>query len=859
MKVRPTCPSCRARFTRTVEAGRMTECDDCGEVFRAPAPPADAPDDDRAERPGPRDRDGDRDRDDRRPARPRPVRRESQKSSSGMILFLVLGGAGLLALAGGGVALLVWMAAPAKKDKDDGPAVAGGGNPQAPQVAFNGKAMGPQPGMPAGGQPVVPFNPPAQPLVPQPAPPPPPPAGPEIPPYTEPANPHPAGTQTKLKPLRVVKLPAPDAPKGDAFPPPAAEKPQFAYDPSHELLLVRWPTAIRVYDKTGTEVASVAARARFTDLRVSPDWNAAFAADYAGERTGYGEPLAPHYVHRFDPAARTWETRKAPKIAWRLEPVDARRVLLVEQDQWISVTLNKWEDDGVGIRELSRIGCDRSADLRYDPRTGKAYFGNGCVRRVKWDTVVADPADPNGPLNFATIALSQDGSMLYGYTDQVATADRKAKRQTFPEPIVAASRDIAFGSKAYYRASTGSTLGEYPFDTAGKADQWGGVAPASVCVSPAGESVWVYDPAGNAAHQFALEGGAAGPAAAPPAPPAAAPLPNVPPYEEPANPYLPTTQVILRPAQEARLPAPPPPADAPGPPPGPPRLAYSPKHHLLFVLRPQGVQVYDATEKKALDVRLPAKGVFSDLSLSPDESALLATEYRPQDPADHAVHRFDLAAKTWDSRKTRGLSTHRIEAVEADRFVLLSEGVSAECVLAKWEVDGVGVRAVARIPLVGGELEYDPRTGRLYNGIGGLSFGHVNVRQVGRAAIGPENPAHARDIAGAGFGTTTLALSRDGGRLYYGPLQLDPADPSQALRTYPEPVLAAARDVVFGAKGYYRADNGTRLGDYPGVPKAGKDGPGVVPFVGPHGRTLWLLDPETNVARRFTIEGEKAD
>jgi hypothetical protein len=75
----------------------------------------------------------------------------------------------------------------------------------------------------------------------------------------------------------------------------------------------------------------------------------------------------------------------------------------------------------------------------------------------------------------------------------VSAADVKKNLQTFPEIIVAASRDVAFGTTAYYRASTGSKLGAFPF------------RPAAIAVSPDGLSVWVIDGDKNVARQFALE------------------------------------------------------------------------------------------------------------------------------------------------------------------------------------------------------------------------------------------------------------------------------------------------------------------------------------------------------------------
>jgi hypothetical protein len=106
------------------------------------------------------------------------------------------------------------------------------------------------------------------------------------------------------------------------------------------------------------------------------------------------------------------------------------------------------------------------------------------------------------------VALSRDGSRLYHGRQQMSPAGTGKNLEVFPEPIVAATRDVAFGSKAYYRATTGSKLGEYGFPTARTElkfdlkDAGAGV----VAVSPDGLSVWVVDREKKVAHHYALEG-----------------------------------------------------------------------------------------------------------------------------------------------------------------------------------------------------------------------------------------------------------------------------------------------------------------------------------------------------------------
>lgn len=175
----------------------------------------------------------------------------------------------------------------------------------------------------------------------------------------------------------------------------------------------------------------------------------------------------------------------------------------------------------MGVREVSRARADYSGDIEYDPRTGRIFHGNYGIssprislREVRGDAVKA--VTDTGSYGSASqgggggsVVLSQDGSRLYYGALQVGTDDVGKNLHRFPGVIVAASRDVAFGAQTYYRATTGSTLGEFPFRTAAATDpRFGPRGPggAAVTVSPDGLSVWVIDRDADVARQFALEG-----------------------------------------------------------------------------------------------------------------------------------------------------------------------------------------------------------------------------------------------------------------------------------------------------------------------------------------------------------------
>jgi hypothetical protein len=329
--------------------------------------------------------------------------------------------------------------------------------------------------------------------------------------FAEPVNPYRLDTQTTLRELRSVTLPAaPRKKPGAVGSAGTADYVQVVHSPRHQLLFVRCVVDVLVYDlKEDKVITTQPAKEQFSDMSLAGDQSVLFVADFGGEHTGYGTPIKPSRVHRFDLAARKWDERRAPKIAWRLEAVDPERLLLEAQDQWVDVTLNLWDDGSGAMKEVARTSADRTGDMEYDPRTGRAYHANFglTVRTVDGDALKQSGGNGNitgkGAWN---IALSQDGSRLYYGLVQVSTADLMKELRTFPEAILAASRDVAFGAKGYYRASDGQKLGEYEFKTTGGTAGDGNLVPSAIAVSPDGLSVWVLDRTRNVARQYALEG-----------------------------------------------------------------------------------------------------------------------------------------------------------------------------------------------------------------------------------------------------------------------------------------------------------------------------------------------------------------
>jgi hypothetical protein len=184
--------------------------------------------------------------------------------------------------------------------------------------------------------------------------------------------------------------------------------------------------------------------------------------------------------------------------------VDRWRFLILEQDQWVSVALNDWNRGVSNITELSRTGSNYAGDIEFDPKTGRIYHGNSGisspeihVTRLEGNTV--KPGEDSGTYGTAkqgggSVTLSVDGSRFYYGKLQVEALDIKHNLRMFPEVIVAASRDLAFGKNAYYHAETGLQVGQLGFET------------TAYAISRDGRFLWAFNPSTTTVHQYAIEG-----------------------------------------------------------------------------------------------------------------------------------------------------------------------------------------------------------------------------------------------------------------------------------------------------------------------------------------------------------------
>ena len=334
-----------------------------------------------------------------------------------------------------------------------------------------------------------------------------------------PPNPYKPGTQTKLREVRAVELP-----EGIAQPTTKDSRPgkpnteanylKVVHSPRHHLLFALSRKNVWVFDlKAGKAVGVQFAKANtgFHDMGLTPDQSTLFVADMGSD---FKSSASPSRVHRFDLTTREWKDRLVSVVAKRVEAVDAGRLLLLGGSQRPALSLCGWDDNTANVQVYQGVECRYQGDIEYDPLTGRVYHGYsfkiiavGTVEGKTFKYVEEIAWEPSYNLYTRTV-LSVDRSRLYTGTVSVSPTDFRKTFATSPDRIIAASRDIAFGPNAYYRVTTGSTLGEYGFTTTTVNPYQMPSTPPVVTVSPDGMSVWVLDRDKNVVRQFALEGDA---------------------------------------------------------------------------------------------------------------------------------------------------------------------------------------------------------------------------------------------------------------------------------------------------------------------------------------------------------------
>jgi hypothetical protein len=278
------------------------------------------------------------------------------------------------------------------------------------------------------------------------------------------------------------------------------------------------------------------------------------------------------------------------------------------------------------------------------------------------------------------------------------------------------------------------------------------------------------------------------------------------------------------------------------------KMVYSEKYGLLFLLDSSGdIQVIDTAAQTPVGVRVPEKR-FTDLDLSPSGDFLFAADFGGEQNGPNLpvvpnwVQRFDLSARTWAAPAQTADVAYRIEAVDDNRVLLLSSDQWVTLCLDEWH-PYAAISLDSTNGIYEGDIEYDAATQRIIHtnsdSSNELQAGHL----VGDAIHWVES-TDSDNSAESGGGNAVLAT--DSSVFYYGRLQVEGLDVTHNLRMLPEAIVAASGKFAIGAKAYYDAISGKKLGALPFISS--------VFAWSQDGATLWSYDPRQSILHEYTVD-----
>src|SRR5262249_38238650 len=158
--------------------------------------------------------------------------------------------------------------------------------------------------------------------------------------------------------------------------------------------------------------------------------------------------------------------------------------VLLGAKQMGNLTLNRF---GAKSQELSRLGC-WAGDIEYDPALKRILYGSHGIsmasvnaKRIVSDQLVETEGGSYEEHNVKHVVLSSDRKYFYYGEEQLDAMDLSKRRLKFPERILAASHQLAFGAKKFYDVSTGQPAGEFGYEA------------AAYGMAEDGRLVWVID------------------------------------------------------------------------------------------------------------------------------------------------------------------------------------------------------------------------------------------------------------------------------------------------------------------------------------------------------------------------------
>lgn len=284
---------------------------------------------------------------------------------------------------------------------------------------------------------------------------------------------------------------------------------ELAYAPAyHRLVLRDGGSTVEAIDLDTLATTRHKSKTQFTNLSLSPGQGVLFVADYGGEQIGYGKPSGQSYVHRYDLATGKWLVDTA-YIAGNVEAESDSKFLLKSDDQWITFTNDKFSSGGAATVLNTNDGgywapgwyaMVYAGNFRYDWRTKRLIHGNTGdssqeIQAFKMsgnDFVTAEGTGMYGSAQGygGSVALANDGSAFYYGRLAVDALNVAQTLQVFPEPIFAATGDVAFGNGKLYDAHSAALVQTLPFAT------------SVYGLSPTGTDFWAFDGAAHLLRHF---------------------------------------------------------------------------------------------------------------------------------------------------------------------------------------------------------------------------------------------------------------------------------------------------------------------------------------------------------------------
>ena len=174
---------------------------------------------------------------------------------------------------------------------------------------------------------------------------------------------------------------------------------------------------------------------------------------------------------------------------------------------------------------------------------------------------------------------------------------------------------------------------------------------------------------------------------------------------------------------------------------------------------------------------------------------------------------------------------------------------SPDLTLNRWTGGGVSLKELARVRAgANGTIAYDPRTGLVYHATDRADRTDLTIITATPIALKAQSTAECKPEVHRQPGG--LLLSPNGERLYHHSTQRKAADPKTVTNRFDRGIVAASRDLAFGAGGEYH-DAGT-------AKKIGTvcDNVGAI-CVSPDGLSVWVSVTEPREFRQYLLEGEK--